>query len=274
MDGARNWDDGGNRKGISGRRCNHFRSLSTPPKPSGNPRYFWHDLDESNLPGKACALFSAGGLGTGIFILNAVRTLEDDWGQLKPHSLFSPGHFTIYPGAITGGPVGIPVPFQFAGYCKIEYVIWHSPDDDPADVKHEVAEYVTQIANLDPWLREHPPEIEWNFNWPATSIDPNHPIVQTMLAAHELVAPGAGQVCPHHRLQGFCAVDDATWLNNAGIPSITYGPGSLHQAHSENEYVPVEEVITATKAYALAALNWCGTGPRKSQKQKEGYEDH
>ena len=51
---------------------------------------------------------------------------------------------------------------------------------------------------------------------------------------------------------------DATFLNAAGIPSIVYGPGSLEVAHAVNEFVSVEEVITATKTYALAALDWCG----------------
>ena len=212
-------------------------------------------------------LVRAGGLGAevgvhaidkALFILNALKKLDDDWGQTKKHPLFRPGHFTLYPGAISGGPVGIPVPFQFAGYCTMEYAIWHSPDEDPDDVKMEVTEFVLQAARLDPWLKENPPEIKWNFNWPATSIDPGHPIVRNMLAAHERVTIDTAEIASHAQLQGFCAVDDASWLNAAGIPSVTYGPGSLHHAHSENEFVPIEDVITATKVYAVAAMNWCG----------------
>ena len=195
-----------------------------------------------------------------IFILNALRKLDEDWGQAKKHPLFRPGHFTLYPAAISGSPVGIPVPFQFAGYCTIEYAIWHSPDENPDDVKKEVTDYILQVAKLDPWLREHPPEVKWNFNWPATSIAPDHPIVQNMLAAHERVTKDKSEVRSHPQVQGFCAVDDATWLNDAGIPSVTYGPGSLHQAHSENEFVPIDELITATKVFAIAAMNWCGYG--------------
>lgn len=81
-----------------------------------------------------------------------------------------------------------------------------------------------------------------------------------MLAAHESVTKGQGEVRAHSQLQGFCAVDDATWLDDAGIASVTYGPGSLHQAHSENEFVPIDELITATKVFAFAAMNWCGWG--------------
>ena len=60
-------------------------------------------------------------------------------------------------------------------------------------------------------------------------------------------------------LAGFAAVDDTTFLNEAGIPAISYGPGDLRQAHAVDEYVNVEEIVTATKTYAVLALAWCGS---------------
>jgi formylaminopyrimidine deformylase len=223
----------------------------------GKPAHF-SVRDELVRAGGRGAEVGVHAIDKAIFLLNALRKLDEDWGQSKSHPLFRPGHFTLYPGAISGGPVGIPVPFQFAGYCTIEYAIWHSPDENPEDVKKEVSDYIVQVAQLDSWLRENPPEVKWNFNWPATSIAPDHPIVQGMLAAHERVTNERGELRSHSQLQGFCAVDDATWLNDAGIASVTYGPGSLHQAHSENEFVQVDELITATKVFAIAAMNWCG----------------
>ncbi|MDQ4127366.1 MAG: M20 family peptidase, partial [Actinomycetota bacterium] len=35
-----------------------------------------------------------------------------------------------------------------------------------------------------------------------------------------------------------------------GIPSIVFGPGSIAQAHSREEWVPVEEVGRAAEFYA------------------------
>jgi acetylornithine deacetylase/succinyl-diaminopimelate desuccinylase family protein len=223
----------------------------------GKPAHFsvWDELTRAGGKGAEVGVHA---VEKAIFILNALKKLDEDWCLAKKHPLFRPGHFTIYPGAINGGPVGIPVPFQFAGYCTIEYVIWHSPDEDPDDVKREVTDYIMQISTLDSWLKQNPPEVKWNFNWPATSIDPGHPIVECLLGAHQQVTQVKPQVRNHSQIQGFCAVDDATWLNQAGIPSVTYGPGSLHQAHSENEYVSIDEVITATKTYAIAAMDWCG----------------
>ncbi len=59
-------------------------------------------------------------------------------------------------------------------------------------------------------------------------------------------------------MAGFPAVDDATWLTLAGIPAITYGPGDLGVAHADDEFVRIDEVIAATKAFALLAMPWCG----------------
>jgi acetylornithine deacetylase/succinyl-diaminopimelate desuccinylase family protein len=193
----------------------------------------------------------------GVILLNALQNLERHWALTKTHPLFQPGHFTIYPGAISGGPRGTPVPFQLAGYCTIEYAIWYPPDQDPSAIKKEVEEYIWHASQIDPWLKENPPEIKWNMNWPATRIDSDHPLVHTMLAAHESVSQRRASV-RDRRVQGFCAVCDASFLNGANIPSIVYGPGSLHQAHSENEFVEIDELITATKSLAVAAMNWCG----------------
>ena len=57
---------------------------------------------------------------------------------------------------------------------------------------------------------------------------------------------------------GFPAVDDATWLTLAGIPAISYGPGDLAVAHANDEFVRIDEVMCATRAFALLAMQWCG----------------
>jgi acetylornithine deacetylase len=53
-------------------------------------------------------------------------------------------------------------------------------------------------------------------------------------------------------------VCDATYLNKAGIPSVVFGPGSILAAHAVDESVSVDEAVAATKAFALAAMDWCG----------------
>ena len=42
------------------------------------------------------------------------------------------------------------------------------------------------------------------------------------------------------------------------MPTLIYGPGEIAIAHSVDEYVLVEELVLAAKAYAVAAMRWCG----------------
>jgi acetylornithine deacetylase len=40
---------------------------------------------------------------------------------------------------------------------------------------------------------------------------------------------------------------DAALLNEAGIPAVCFGPGSIAQAHSADEWVDVDEIRRATR---------------------------
>ena len=59
-------------------------------------------------------------------------------------------------------------------------------------------------------------------------------------------------------IAGFAAVDDATYFQQAGIPAVSYGPGSILTCHCFDESVPIEQVVDAAKVYATAAIDWCG----------------
>ena len=209
--------------------------------------------------------FRAGGLGDqvavnaidkGIYLFNAIRKLEDEWGLTKKHKLFKPGHFTILPGVISGGPHGVQVPFFISEYCTIEYCIWYHPDEDPEDVKREFTTHVQHAAQMDEWLRKHPPKLDWKLNWPAFDVPEDHPICAAVDAAHQEAARGTRWEGPAKRA-GFYAVSDAAFLNPQGIPTIMYGPGNLLVAHAPDEYIEIDELMVATKTYALTTMDWC-----------------
>jgi acetylornithine deacetylase len=246
---------------------------SSPPAPLAivpvSPGLLWFSV---TVPGKAshasmrANTFRAGGLGAsvavnaidkGVDLYLAIRRLEDEWGQSKRHPLFPPGHFTIHPGVVTGGPKGVLVPFFISEYMTIEYCCWYHPDDDPEDVKREIETHVERAAQLDSWLREHPPVVEWKLNWPPFSVDPDHPICHAIGDAHERAAVGtrfAGRPETH----GFAAVEDVSFLNLGGVTAVSYGPGDLRVAHADDEYVLIDELVTAAKTYAILAMAWCG----------------
>jgi acetylornithine deacetylase len=217
--------------------------------------------DELIRAGGKGAAIGVSAIEKGVYILQAIRNLEEQWGQSKSHPLFKPGHFTIHPGVISGGPYGVMIPFMVSQFCTLEYAIWYPPQEKVEDIKQEIVDYVNKAAELDPWLKEHPPEIKFNLHWPPAVTPVDHPIVQTCAAAHRQVVRPTN-VNDHSLFQGFAAVCDAAFLNAAGIPSVIYGPGSILQAHAVDEYVSIDELVIAAKTYALMALEWCGCEER------------
>jgi len=59
------------------------------------------------------------------------------------------------------------------------------------------------------------------------------------------------------RIEGLSAWTDAALLNEAGIPTICFGPGDIALAHAAEEYVPITEIETATRVLARVVREWC-----------------
>ena len=245
-----------------------------PPEPLSvvptSPGLLWFSVTANGKAAHSSVrdeTFRAGGRGEavavdaiekGMLIYNGLRRLEDEWGITKHHDLFKPGHFTIHPGVITGGPHGVLVPFIISQFCTIEYAAWFPPDEDVESIKSEIANYVQGIAATDSWLSANPPEIDWKLHWPAFSVPEDDPIVTTVAQAHRQ-ANGADPRIGGGDIAGFCAVCDATFLNEAGIPTVVYGPGDIVQAHTVDEWCDTDDIIAAARTFALAAIDWCGS---------------
>ncbi len=197
-----------------------------------------------------------------IKLLASVQELERHWGVHKVHPLMPRGITTINIGVILGGTGGgkdgmpnvISSPSTFPDYCSAQLSLKYLPNERVEDVKAEFEDYLQRVAAADPWLREHPPEIEWGLSgvaFPPAETSPKHPAIRTLAAAHQ-AALGAP------RYGGFVAVTDLAWMAERGIPGCLYGPGSIDDAHTSREFVPIDELIGVTKALALTALGWCG----------------
>ncbi|MFL5527030.1 MAG: ArgE/DapE family deacylase [Gemmatimonadaceae bacterium] len=59
------------------------------------------------------------------------------------------------------------------------------------------------------------------------------------------------------RIEGFPAWTDAALLNEAGIPTICFGPGDIALAHAAEEFVQVEEIELATRVLTRVVREWC-----------------
>ncbi|GAA5160926.1 MULTISPECIES: M20/M25/M40 family metallo-hydrolase [Amycolatopsis] len=190
-------------------------------------------------------------------VYSALRQLENEWALRDRHPLFRPGYFNILPGVLRANPEGIEVPFFLADTLTAEYCIYHHPDRTNEEVIAEVEETVRRACANDSWLRQHPPVFEWKLLWPPYTTPSGHELVASLIGAHS-DAVGGFEVSTPPVQEGFLGVCDLTWLDAKGVDGLVYGPGVGRTAHAEDEYVPIHQLITAAKTYALTAMDFCG----------------
>ena len=60
-------------------------------------------------------------------------------------------------------------------------------------------------------------------------------------------------------ISGFKAVDDAAYIQReCGIDAISFGPRNLSMGtHGPDEYLPIDQLIAATKVLAAMIIEWC-----------------
>lgn len=112
---------------------------------------------------------------------------------------------------------------------------------------------IDEVAQDDPWLREHPPLVEWfsgQFTASETPID--SPIVQVLTDA---VAQTSG-VTPPYKAATYGA-DMRHYVNIGNMPCVMYGAGSVDRAHRPDEFVPLDEVAAVARSLALTLATWC-----------------
>lgn len=113
---------------------------------------------------------------------------------------------------------------------------------------------VARAAQADPWLRDHPPVVEWwGGQFEPAGIAVDHPIVTTVAEAFGAVTGAAT------RLEGMTYGADMRLLVNVGhTPTVMFGPGDVRNAHQPDEHVPVADLVAVTRTLALTALRFCG----------------
>jgi len=128
------------------------------------------------------------------------------------------------------------------------------PGESVAAARQAMVGALAAASARDPWLSQHPPELQWfegQFESGETSQD--EPIVQVIAACHR-ESFGALPV-----VEGVTYGSDLRLFTNHGVmPAVLYGPGSIFNAHTVDEFVKLDEVIAATKVLALITTRWCG----------------
>ena len=158
----------------------------------------------------------------------------------KKHTLLGPP--TINVGTIKGGIKTNIVP----DYCEVTIDRRLIPGEKPIDVKREIEETLESLGGKTSKLQTQVEVI--NVAEPSETPQDELIVQVARKAVREVIGRDPG-------VTGFTATCDMRFLvNEAGIPTIILGPGSLRQAHVIDEYVEVEQVINAAKIYTSIIL--------------------
>jgi acetylornithine deacetylase len=119
--------------------------------------------------------------------------------------------------------------------------------------KQEFIDTLNKVVEADPWLREHPPVMEWwGGQFKPASIPITDPIVQTVKSAFEETA-GETPI-----LEGVTYGSDMRHLVNVGKTStIMFGPGDVRDSHKPDEAVQIKDLITTVRTLTLTILRFC-----------------
>ncbi|MHA1833560.1 MAG: ArgE/DapE family deacylase [Candidatus Baldrarchaeia archaeon] len=145
-------------------------------------------------------------------------------------------------------------PSSFPDTCLLKGSIATLPGEDSEEVKRRFVNHILEETRSDPWLKDNPPKVEFvGYFAEPSEIPADHPIVNSVASAFKEVT-GKSPI-----ISGRLGAADIRFLNNYGkTPTVIFGPGLTEQMHATNEYVYIQDLITATKVLAITILNWCG----------------
>jgi len=163
--------------------------------------------------------------------LAELRKLEARLLEGSRHPLLD--YPSFHAGTIEGGSA----PSVYPDRCRLVLERRTLPGEDPQVIMGEFREVLEGVRQRIPNLQA---ELTAGLFRPGTEVPTESDLVQDLLAAIE--AEGK-----EGRVEAMTAWVDAAFLNEAGIPAVCFGPGSIAQAHAAEEWVPVEELETGAR---------------------------
>jgi len=195
-------------------------------------KVFGRATHSGNMTGRISALDKA---------FEAIQILKEYHDRLLSESRGLP-LFDVYPdpmpltiGQCTAGnwPASVPAEAVLKG------LIGFLPNRNRHQIQEEL--YHAISSQGDDWLRNH---FELTFpmlNNDGNSLSVDHPLVVGLLDSATRTGGPA-------RVRAMTASCDAwRYQNQAGIPTLVFGPGSLSVAHSKEEHIQLDEILLAAE---------------------------
>ena len=165
---------------------------------------------------------------------HVVVAFEAEAGRLSGdtnHPLLGPA--SLHAGTIQGGSA----PSIYPESCHLVVERRTLPGETAASVMSEAEEVMADARRTCPGLNAR---LEPGLFRAATEVPPSSALVRGLRAACVRAGlPGT--------IAGMSAWVDACFLNESGTPAVCFGPGSIAQAHTADEWVSVSEIETCAQ---------------------------
>ena len=163
--------------------------------------------------------------------LSLLDRYEAELRSRPPHPLL--GHGSVHAGTIRGGSA----PSVYPEECRLVVERRTLPGESRQRMREEVEALLTDLPRGPDEARV---ELTDGLTRPPGEADAESPVVRELREA----ARRQGLEAP---LGGMSAWVESAFLLEAGIPTVTFGPGSIADAHGPEESVAVDEIETATR---------------------------
>ena len=159
--------------------------------------------------------------------LAALDGLAEALAARPRHALLGNGSF--HAGTIHGGAAESVYPER----CTLLIERRTLPGEATKDVVREFERVLQELRDRESRLDA---SLEATLARPGTEVAEESLLVQGLLDAADAHGVRRG-------VRGMTAWVDAAFLNEAGVPAVCYGPGSIEQAHTADEWIDVQEIV-------------------------------
>lgn len=195
-----------------------------------------------------------GRIGDGVSALEHAVEVMDIFRQYEGHLIDRYGDHPLFVGVERPIQMNFGImrsgdfPSTVPGYAVLEGGVGFLPNKPIHEVMADLKGWIEERGS--PWLREHFAISHQRLHNDAYAEDINDPFVQATAAA--LRASGLDD-----ELKGWIASCDARLFHHvAGIPSVTFGAGSMTYAHSSEEQITSDEILKGASAIINLLMDW------------------
>lgn len=180
---------------------------------------------------------------------------EAERNETLSHPLFDhmENKFPISVGLLNAGTWASTVPESLVAEGRLGFL----PGETIEEMTAQAEARIQAIADQDPWMMEHPPVLEWiGGQFASAEIAPDHPLAIAMGDSHKAITGKQATIV------GVPWGSDMRLFTEIGkMPTVIYGAGKLENLHCPDEFIDIDDLLTAVESLTMMMINWCGTSP-------------